>query len=487
MVLTSIKDNAMKQHIALAVAVMGPAGMAAGDVTVKAELPYGAVETYRQTLVVDSVAPGRLPAPRVAPVYDGHKWGLSTRWDDSNPNALNVRRKMIENGIRGTFYLNSRTPETAPDALACKLTGKGECSVGGHSVTHPKLPDLPVNEAFYELMANRIALECLTDRPVNSLAFPYGQYQAKGRPEVLEGITHAVLRTGYLHCVYSGFVLHNPFLPEGVVTTGLQVVPGDRQVDAGRFWAHIEKVRQNDASSRKTSDCIFLGVHPWQQGEELERLGEVMGKLREWDDFWHCTHTEYAAYAKQWQATTVATSAPGIFTLTRPAAFELGDNVALTLVFDSGDVRSAKVDGIDCAVRKVDGKTFVNVPHGPRSAAPTKIDEASDGASRKFPGLRAMAALNAEDGALAVTLENATGATVTDAMLTVSLPPACEPGMLRWRRAEIATGATWAVSAPVMQTREGEYWRSGQRYFVARIDFARDGEHGRLYATLRDE
>ncbi len=49
--------------------------------------------------------------PSIAPVYNGHKWGLSTRWDDSTPNAVNIRRKMVENGIRGTFYLNSRKPE----------------------------------------------------------------------------------------------------------------------------------------------------------------------------------------------------------------------------------------------------------------------------------------------------------------------------------------------------------------------------------------
>ena len=289
-------------------AAMTPNDAAAND----AKSVYGAVQTYRQVLVVESSADSDEPrTPGLAAVYDGRKWGLSTRWDDSNPNALNIRRKMLENGIRGTFYLNSRKPEKQPGSLAEKLTGQGECSVGGHSVSHPHLPKLPANEAFYQLMANRIALECLTDRPVNSLAFPFGGYQDKDRPEVLEGVTQAVLRTGYHHSVYANFVTQNRFLPANIVSTGLQVVPGDRKVDAPQFWNRIGKIREFEAQYRKTSDCIFLGVHPWQEGAELDRLGQLMGKLTHWDDFWHCTQTEYAAFVKQRRNTKVEPLASG--------------------------------------------------------------------------------------------------------------------------------------------------------------------------------
>jgi hypothetical protein len=367
------------------------------------ESVYGTVETYRQVLAIESPAGSDQPGtPKLAAVYDGRKWGLSTRWDDSNPNALNVRRKMLENGIRGTFYLNSRKPEEQQGSLAEKLTGQGECSVGGHSATHPHLPKLPANEAFYELMANRIALECLTDRPVNSLAFPYGGYQDKDRPEILEGVTAAFLRTGYHHCVYAGFVTRNPYLPENLVSTGLQVVPGDRQVDAEKFWKQIEKVRDNDSQSRKVSDCIFLGVHPWQEGKELDHLGEVMGDLRDWDDFWHCTQTEYAAFAKQRRTTKVEALGSGKFGITRPCAFDLGNDIPLTLVFDGDTVRSAKVDGVVCTVRQADGKTFVNVPHGSPQGVPVKIGQAAEGVAKKFPGLTASLAFEPKTGELAV-------------------------------------------------------------------------------------
>ena len=445
---------------------------------------YAAIETYGQRLVVESQ--GKFPDPQLAAVFDGRAWALSTRWDDSNPNALNVRRKMLENGIRGTFYLNSRTRETQHESLAWKLTGKGECSVGGHSVSHPHLPKLAANEVFYELMANRITLECLTDRPVNSLAFPFGGHRDKDRPEVLHGVTESFLRAGYHHCVYSSFVTQNEFLPAKLVSTGLQVVPGDRKVDASRFWAQVEKVRKFESSSRTTSDCIFLGVHPWQKGKELDRLGEVMGELRNWDDFWHCTQTEYAAFVKQRRNTTVRRSAANTFEIQRPCAFELGSDIPLTLVFDSDTVVSAKADGADCTVRQAGGKSYVNIPHSGRFGVPTRIDSTSQGTSEKFAGLKASLSFEPSSGELVFVLENAADSTLTDLRLTVSVPPAFEPGVSRWNLAQLKPSDDWSLRKAVAEKRTDDYWRNGKPYAAAQLDFVLNGERGRLFTTNRD-
>ena len=445
---------------------------------------YRAMQTYRQTLVVKSRPGGRVPAnPKTARVYEGRKWALSTRWDDSNPNALNVRKKMVESGIRGTFYLNSQKPEEQASSLACKLTGKGECSVGGHSVSHPRLPGLPANDAFYQLMANRIALEVLTDRPVNSLAFPYGAYQDKEKPEILHGITESVLRTGYHHCVYSNFVMANKHLPAELISTGVQVAPGDRQVDAPKFWSKLESVRKDEDRYRKISDCIFLGVHPWQKGDELTRLGEVMAKLHDWDDFWHCTQTEYAAFVRQYRNTTITPQAAGRFTVERPAAFELGSNVPLTLEFAGTDIVAAEADGAACAVRQAGGKTFVSVPHAPRYGIPAKIDETASGASTKFPGLKALVRFDQATGEVSCKLDNATGAPLSGLLLTVALPPAFEPGKLRRDRDELAQAETWAVTARADRNRTGPYWQGGKHYVAARFDFILNGKRGRLFTT----
>ena len=446
--------------------------------------PYAVVDRYRQELVVQTVPDRReIGRPDIAPVFDGHKWALSTRWDDSNPNAVNIRRKMLETGIRGTFYLNSKRPEKrAETSLAYQLSGNGECSIGGHSVSHPSLPKLPVNEAFRELMANRITLEVLTDRPVNSLAFPYGAYRDKERPEVMQAITEAVLRSGYHHCVYKGFVVHNPHLPNGLVSTGHQVVPGDREVNEEKFWASIEKIRKYEARYQEASHGIFLGVHPWQKGQALEDLGRVMGKLHDWDDFWHCTQTEFAAYVKQRRNTTVTPMGEGRFSIERPCAYDLGSDVALTLVFE-GTVRSATVNGTPCAVRETGNRTIVNVPHAPEHGLPVLIDETVSGASTKFPGLEASLVLDDGEGQVRYTLVNASGAAVTDVVLTLSVPPALEPGMFRRQCRQLGASETWSLALPVQPGHSEEYWCTGDRYFAAQLDFVLRGTRGRLFTS----
>lgn len=448
---------------------------------------YETPEMYTQTLVITAGADLKtVPAPSPAPVYDAHRWALSTRWDDSNPNGLNIRRKMLEAGIHGTFYLNSKHPEKQGESLAEKLTGQGECSVGGHSVTHPHLPKLPANEAFYELMANRITLECLTGRPVNSLAFPYGGYEDKERPEVLQGISEAFLRTGYHHCVYANFVTRNPWLPPNTVSTGLQVVPGDRQVDAAKFWAGMDKIRSSEDSQRLISDCIFLGVHPWQQGEELEHLGELMQTLHDWDDFWHCTQTEYAAFTRQRRCTTIAMVEPGCYTIERPAAYELGNDIPLTLSFATPDVQTASVDGVACPLRHDGQMTIVNIPHKSSFGVPAKIDQILDGVSSKFPGLKADLSYVKATETLTFVLENASGRPMSDLRFILSLPPACDPGLRREARNSLENGQTWTFPQSTVPIRKGEYWEGGRRYFAAQLDFLLDGERGRLFVTSRE-
>jgi hypothetical protein len=478
----------MRKSGFLFVIIISMGAMCESRVAAEAGEAYRAMQTYRQTLIVKSKQGGQVAAnPQAAKVFEGHKWALSTRWDDCHPNAVNVRKKMLAGGIRGTFYLNSRKPEKQANSLAYKLTGNGECSVGGHSVSHPRLTGLPANDAFYQLMANRIALEVLTDRPVNSLAFPYGAYQDKKVPEALHGITESVLRTGYQHCVYCNFVLANKHLPAELISTGVQVVPGDRQVNASKFWATLENVRKNEARFRKTSDCIFLGVHPWQQGEELTRLGEVMAKLHDWDDFWHCTQTEYAAFVRQYRNTTITPLAAGKFTIERPAAFELGSDVPLTLEFAGTDITGAEVDGIACALRQAGGKTFVSVPHLPRYGVPVKIDETARGVSAKFSGLKAAVRFDQGTGKVSCELDNATGAALSDVLLTVALPPAFEPGRLRRSRDKLAPADVWSVTAEVNRSRTGKYWQGGKHYVAAQFDFVFNGKRGRLFTTWTEK
>jgi peptidoglycan/xylan/chitin deacetylase (PgdA/CDA1 family) len=63
-------------------------------------------------------------------------------------------------------------------------------TLGSHSVTHPKLAKIPLEQARTELIESRRTLDELTGRPTNWLCYPSGSFN----PE----LARAAQRCGYL-------------------------------------------------------------------------------------------------------------------------------------------------------------------------------------------------------------------------------------------------------------------------------------------------
>ena len=82
-----------------------------------------------------------------------------------------------------TGWLGGTHPEApgAPmlDADGVRALHAGGIEIGGHTVSHPRLPALPFEAAREELAAARAALEALLDAPVSSAAYPYGEASAE--------------------------------------------------------------------------------------------------------------------------------------------------------------------------------------------------------------------------------------------------------------------------------------------------------------------
>jgi hypothetical protein len=148
----------------------------------------------------------------------------------------------------------------------------------------------------------------------------------------------------------------------------------------------------------------------------------------------------------------------GTLVLTRPALFELGSEIPLTLVFDSTALNAVTVDGITCPLRKVNGKTYVNVPHAKTETVPTVIGKADEnGLCKKIPGVTSVVRLDRNTDAITVTIVNETTEALKDVTLTAALPPAYTPGIIRWQRPTLSTGETWTVTTKLVQEHEGDY------------------------------
>ncbi len=459
------------------------------------------VEMYSQTLTLTFASPAEAAAAQLsfAPVYDDKAWACSGRWDDNQPNSLNMRRAMAKHGLKANYYLTA-TDKAGQFGFGYtqELRQDGH-HIGGHSMSHPKFAELPPNRVFWEVLANRVEREAQIDEPLNSFAFPYGQFDDKANPRVKETTSLTMARSGYSHSVYLGFVNNNPYLPPGDFSTVLQVVPGDREVDQAKFRDAVAKILRTPDAYRKSSTCISLGVHAWQQGEAWDKLDVLFAELAA-NDWWFCSLTDYAAYERQLRRSTLTPSGDAqgnqrSFKLTRPTPAACGADWPLTIRVVGGAVTAASVDGVATPSRQAEAVSLLNAPHGAGYTLPVRIGrvENTTGATAlspehqdpDFPGLGALLTLDPAGQQLVLKLANQTGQAVTRGRVTFRLPLQYANGVVAKDLAELAPGATTELALPLPATREDPAWAEGTDYYVAELDFRLGEAVGRLFATIR--
>ena len=454
-------------------------------------LVYAQMPTVTQSLVLESDT--AISKVDILPVYSGKTWAFTARWDDNNANHLNMQKAMAELGLKGTFYLNASDDKRKVGADYAKQLSQDGCSVGGHTSHHYWLTTLNPNAIFREIMLNRIAREDDSDKPINSFAFPYGNYNAWLDPAAKKYISEALVRSGYHHNVYSSFVKNNSHLPNGLFSTGNQVVPGDRKINADKFRAAIKRILDVPEKYQQTDYAISLGVHSWQNAEELVKFKELLKDYAHRDDFWYCTQTEFAAYRLQAKHTQIkpVDGKSGTYAITRPTTIVAGNDIPLSIVITGKKPTSVTIDGETLQTTAMgDGRWLVNLPYPVSQALPQKIDwvkctQTSMSVSEEFPGLNfVFASFKQPSSNLSVKIKNQSGKDMTDINVTIRLPQACEPGIGRYYHAKrLADGFGLTIGTLQFKRHSEMDYIEGSEFHVAQIDFKLDGKPGRIYLT----
>jgi peptidoglycan/xylan/chitin deacetylase (PgdA/CDA1 family) len=468
--------------------------LVAGGLSSAQSLPPLRMVTQQLEITYASPAEAQQAALSFAPVCDNRTWAFSARWDDTNANSLNMHDHMVKYGLKGTFYLTQPDARQHLDADWAKKLQAGGCSVGGHSLTHPAFAEVPAGEVFRQVLANRIEWEDLLDTPLNSFAFPYGQFRDGKVPLLFQVTTETLQRSGYLHCVYSDFVWQNPYLAPGEICTGNQVIPGDRVVDAASFQEQLDKiVTKWPDNYRKLGHNVFLGVHAWQPAEELTKLDAVFETLAHKPDWWYCSQNEWAAYSRQAVQSQLR---PGPvngetvrYTLTRPAVTELGAPVPLTVVVAKAGVRSAKLDGQPIAADARGDLSVLNLPapqplprrigHIEMAAPPAPAECA------KYPGLKCVLVADAAASKITLQITAAPDAPLANVAITFRLPLLHATGLLTKDLRQLAAGASATVELPLPAVRPDASWSQGPKYYAAQVDFSTPTGPGRVWVTTQ--
>lgn len=455
-------------------------------------------ETYDQVLEVEfaDAASASKATLELLPLYDGYDWAVSSRWDDNNGANYGMRDVLERHGYKATFYLgqigadclrNATTKMRSDEGLL-----KGGNSIGCHSLTHPMLGWCSRNRIFEEVAGDRMLWEAAANTRVVSFAAPFCCYmnEFEGDPSLVD-MGRALERAGFYHVTESASWPH----PSQLLLS--PILPADGQ--------EIDKEAERmlgDKECRLKHPSMSFAMHAWYRTPEawakFERQLDKYGRNPDW---WYCNQNEYAAYRYQLALSKLGPPRTDgrllRVTLKRPELLDCNEPTPLTLQVSG--VPAASVVAVRCATaeaapskRKPESPFRFNLSHD-RSRhlpiavgmTPPNIDGRKSFGDKdfdeKFPGLKAL--LNFEGGTLRLAIENAGKAPLESVRVTYRLPLAWKEGVVRRRLAGVAPGGTIKDEfAPTLERPDYKF-TAGESFYVAQIDFERDGAAGRLHAA----
>ena len=113
-----------------------------------------------------------------------NKISFTTSWDDGSVLDLKIADLLSHYSIKGTFYIPEKfdSKDGKHSAYNRRLTEDEIRSialsheVGGHSLAHCKLTDIPLKEAQSEIVGSKDFLEKIIGYPIKMFAYPWGKF-----------------------------------------------------------------------------------------------------------------------------------------------------------------------------------------------------------------------------------------------------------------------------------------------------------------------
>ena len=182
-----------------------------------------------------TLAAGGPPVPLACvTVDDGYR--------DNYEHALPI---LTDHGLRGTFYVATGFLGGAfrtwagehPMMTREQVRGLAALGheVGAHTVTHPKLTELPAHEVSAEATTSKHVIEDITGHAVRSFAYPKGAYNEAVKRLVGEAgyETAVTIREGVLAGALDWLAL-----PRLAVNTGLSLAAFEAKLSYAAHWYH---------------------------------------------------------------------------------------------------------------------------------------------------------------------------------------------------------------------------------------------------------
>jgi peptidoglycan/xylan/chitin deacetylase (PgdA/CDA1 family) len=217
---------------------------------------------------------------------------VTTSWDDGHELDLRLASELAAHGMAGTFYVAPRCREIpsakrlGPGALRELAEGH---EIGAHTLTHPRLTELPTQRARSEILQGKDEVEHSIGRSVTSFCYPYGAY-GEDHPDMVRSAGFTVARTVDRFCTGAPTDL----LRMGTsvhayrhLTDGPQVLRwarSPRQVVA--LWRNWDLLgRRLFEEVQSNGGAFHLWGHSWEidANDDWRRLRSVLDELSDKD------------------------------------------------------------------------------------------------------------------------------------------------------------------------------------------------------------
>lgn len=235
---------------------------------------------------------------------NGKKKALTFSYDDGVAHDVRLARIFTKYGMKATFNLNSAViidsdeVREAPEGhltwgeLKKYITGAGhEAAV--HTLTHPWIESLSLQDALYEIIEDRRNIEKNLKCIVRGMAYPFGCYS----DTTLEAMRAAGIAYSRTTKATHGFEL-----PDEPLT----LHPTCHHNDAELF--NIADEFLSDRRNWGQPRMLYVWGHSYEfpRDNNWERIEELCEKLAGKEDIWYATNIEIIDYMKAYNSLQVS-------------------------------------------------------------------------------------------------------------------------------------------------------------------------------------
>lgn len=249
----------------------------------------------------------------------GRKKAVTLSYDDGVEQDVQLIELMEQNGLKGTFNLNSacyaEEGTVYPEGTIHRRMTKEKVSevyrrdgieVAVHGATHPFLEQLPINLCTKDLLNDRENLEEQFETIVRGMAYPYGTYNNQV-VECMKSVGIVYSRT-----VHS---THNFYMPNDWMRLNATCHHDDPQL---MELAH----RFIDSDGHNEPWMFYLWGHSYEfeQNNNWEVIEEFASYVGGREEVWYATNIEIYEYTEAYNRLVFSMDGRRVY---NPTSFEL--------------------------------------------------------------------------------------------------------------------------------------------------------------------